>query len=660
MTTFKGGGGELSPRLLRKRAFQGEETGDYLGHSGRVDMPTRPSLVTRAPRAIFSLADLAIHITVSRRGVEMAIDQVQRCKRRCGPKVKTGCGTCRVRRIKCDEAKPSCQRCLTTGRKCDGYSSDIAICSQTLQNSTDLIQRISVHIPGNAEEKRGFDFFLRNTAAELSGYYDSSFWEKLILAASVQKPSLRHAVIALGALHEDFSQKRPVPPTPSAEDQKTQFALNQYAKAMGALRRSLSKEKEEPLTALMSCILFVCFDSLRGWFESAMVHLQSGLRILRDMRRSSTRNHIIEDNIAPLFTRLSLQSIIYVDTKSTHDQAAFATKLMDVSRKEFVIPEEFESLGEARNALDQAADGLFRAFYIMDADLPVVLQPIESLAIYDRYTSQLSLWNLAFERFMVSKSKDLSSKDIQGAGLMKIHHTTAKIMAGVRPDMSDMRAMSEAVTTERFLEYLDDFKIVINLSRPLIAAAEQDAKNGKPPFTFSSNLGLIGPLYYLCINCPIVSMRTTAMELLLRCPRREGMWNSGLIAQMIQQYWELEAKHKEAQEMGVEVDEFGFPVPFRDQGSVHFAFYFSFFDPPTELNSTGLSPPPEVAPPDPVRSPPSLGLQSNPATHRDTSRQELEAEALAVLAGAISHEQEWQPLADNVRGRARMSTLFSC
>jgi hypothetical protein len=274
--------------------------------------------------------------------------------------------TFRIRRIKCDEAKPSCQRCSTTGRKCDGYSSDITISSQAPKNSTDLIQRISVHIPGNTEEKRGFDFFLRNTAAELSGYYDSSFWEKLILAASAQKPSLRHAVIALGALHEDFSRKMQLPSTPSAEDQKTQFALNQYAKAMGALRRSLSSGKEEPLTALMSCILFVCFDSLRGWYESAMVHLQSGLRILRDMRRSSTGDHIIEDNIAPLFMRLSIQSIIYVETKSTHDQTAFAKNLMDVSVKETVISEEFESLEEARNAFNQAADGLFRAFYMWE------------------------------------------------------------------------------------------------------------------------------------------------------------------------------------------------------------------------------------------------------------------------------------------------------
>ncbi|KFZ24154.1 hypothetical protein V502_01366 [Pseudogymnoascus sp. VKM F-4520 (FW-2644)] len=286
------------------------------------------------------------------------------------------------------------------------------------------------------------------------------------------------------------------------------------------------------------------------------------------------------------------------------------------SLKEIVISEEFESLEEARNALDQAADGLFRAFYMWDVNLPVALQPTESLAIFDKYTFQLSLWNLAFENFMASKGKNLTSREVQGAALLKIHHTTAKMMAGVRPDMSDMRAVFEAVNADKFLEYLDDFRIVINLSRPLIAAAEQDAKNGKPPLTFRSDLGLIGPLYYVCINCPTVSIRTTAMELLLRCPRQEGMWNSVLVAQMIQQYWELEARHKEEQEMGVKVDEFGFPVPFNDRGSVH----FEYFGRPIETNTADVShfPPPEVATPELERSPPSLGLRSIPATHGDT------------------------------------------
>ncbi|KAH7319427.1 hypothetical protein BKA65DRAFT_102129 [Rhexocercosporidium sp. MPI-PUGE-AT-0058] len=500
----------------------------------------------------------------------MAIDPVIQRKRRRAPKVKTGCGTCKIRRIKCDEAKPNCGRCSTTGRICDGYSSDMKISGKTPESSRDLIQRFPVHMSGNAEEKRGFDFFLRNTAVELSGYYDPSFWGKLVLAASSQKPSLRHAVIALGALHEDFSRKRLGPSTPSDEDQGNQFALNQYAKAMGELRLSLSSGKEEPLTALMSCILFVCFDSLRGWFKSAMVHLESGLRILRDMK-SSGKDRLIEDNIAPLLTRLSIQSMIYVETKCAEDKAAFSRRLMDAFGKDVAIPKEFECLEEARNALNHAADGLFGVFYLWDEDLPVVLQPTESLDLLDKYAFQLYRWNLAYERFMTSKARHLTSREVQGAALLKIHHTTAKIIAGLHADTNEMRDVSKVVHTKTFLKCMNDFEIVINLSRPLIAAVEQDTKNGKPSLTFSSDMGLIGPLYYVCINCPSLVLRNTAMELLLRCPRREGMWNSVLVAQMIQQYWDLEARHR--QEMGIELDEFGLPARYNDRGAVHFAYF---------------------------------------------------------------------------------------
>ncbi|KAH8894157.1 hypothetical protein GQ53DRAFT_716766 [Thozetella sp. PMI_491] len=37
------------------------------------------------------------------------------------PKVRTGCSTCKTRRVKCDEAKPICQRCKKAGITCDGY-----------------------------------------------------------------------------------------------------------------------------------------------------------------------------------------------------------------------------------------------------------------------------------------------------------------------------------------------------------------------------------------------------------------------------------------------------------------------------------------------------------------------------------------------------------
>jgi hypothetical protein len=57
------------------------------------------------------------------------------------PKVRTGCITCKVRHIKCDENKPICDRCATAKVQCRGYSDTTAYKTkpQTAKGSTNLV-----------------------------------------------------------------------------------------------------------------------------------------------------------------------------------------------------------------------------------------------------------------------------------------------------------------------------------------------------------------------------------------------------------------------------------------------------------------------------------------------------------------------------------------
>lgn len=41
------------------------------------------------------------------------------------------CGVCRERRIKCDETKPACLKCIRSGRSCSGYSHGLKLRDQT-------------------------------------------------------------------------------------------------------------------------------------------------------------------------------------------------------------------------------------------------------------------------------------------------------------------------------------------------------------------------------------------------------------------------------------------------------------------------------------------------------------------------------------------------
>lgn len=60
----------------------------------------------------------------SPREIEDPLQAVKKRTRRSHPKVRTGCITCKIRRKKCDETKPECHRCTSTGRRCDGYNSN--------------------------------------------------------------------------------------------------------------------------------------------------------------------------------------------------------------------------------------------------------------------------------------------------------------------------------------------------------------------------------------------------------------------------------------------------------------------------------------------------------------------------------------------------------
>ncbi|CCG84720.2 protein of unknown function [Taphrina deformans PYCC 5710] len=49
-------------------------------------------------------------------------------------RTKTGCLTCRKRRIKCDEGKPDCLRCLKSKRPCEGYNSKTVFRNENQQH----------------------------------------------------------------------------------------------------------------------------------------------------------------------------------------------------------------------------------------------------------------------------------------------------------------------------------------------------------------------------------------------------------------------------------------------------------------------------------------------------------------------------------------------
>jgi hypothetical protein len=129
---------------------------------------------------------------------------------RVGNKSRAGCLVCKSRRIKCDESRPSCERCSTTGRRCE-YAGDVSSKSPSQAHSptssevgrTSSIERqLSPSLRLKENDKRTFDYYLSWTAPRLgTSSLDSTFWCGQVLGKSTcEFCSVRLAVIVYRVL----------------------------------------------------------------------------------------------------------------------------------------------------------------------------------------------------------------------------------------------------------------------------------------------------------------------------------------------------------------------------------------------------------------------------------------------------------------------------
>lgn len=101
-----------------------------------------------------------------------------------GTKSRSGCLVCKSRRIKCDEGRPHCQRCSTTGRRCE-YEEAVPASSSTSSKSPgsslvsrtpSIERRLSLSFELKESDQRTYDYFVSWTAPRLGGSLDRNFW----------------------------------------------------------------------------------------------------------------------------------------------------------------------------------------------------------------------------------------------------------------------------------------------------------------------------------------------------------------------------------------------------------------------------------------------------------------------------------------------------
>src|SRR4051812_19951308 len=119
----------------------------------------------------------------------------------------------RVRHKKCDETRPACLQCKSTGRKCDFTA--IVHTPRRIPNSAepavavDGLVRLRPRLPSNSPnatsfEAGHFDYFRHVCSGEFAIFFQNDVWNDLVLKAAHTEPGIYHAAIAISALSRQF------------------------------------------------------------------------------------------------------------------------------------------------------------------------------------------------------------------------------------------------------------------------------------------------------------------------------------------------------------------------------------------------------------------------------------------------------------------------
>ncbi|KUJ13523.1 uncharacterized protein LY89DRAFT_159282 [Mollisia scopiformis] len=299
-----------------------------------------------------------------------------------GKHSRNGCGTCKIRRVKCDETRPICRRCQNFKIPCDGYSrlpktstpgstvsGGLLIAPKPVTPAivpSSIPPSPSTLVVDNAEDYRYFTFFRDQLLFEITQFAQGDDFRRLILQAS-NIPSIRHTMVALAALGKIHSviQDTPSSSLPLSEPTELishrEYSLRQYSKGLALMKKDVATGHQGIRTTLLTSLLIICIECLHGNFTMAGVQVANGMALLRDWRRnypdadlhpigfSSPAPNVVEDSLVQMLGGLEIQSYYFNSNATQAEHEAGKEDGFNVIQN---MPARFESVDEARLYLE--------------------------------------------------------------------------------------------------------------------------------------------------------------------------------------------------------------------------------------------------------------------------------------------------------------------
>ncbi|PYI02808.1 C6 zinc finger domain protein [Aspergillus sclerotiicarbonarius CBS 121057] len=450
---------------------------------------------------------------------------VLRRKKASGTRSRTGCRTCRIRRIKCDESPGQCNNCITANWKCDGYDPH-RLPRKTGTGLRDMGTRIGWSM--TADENRCFSYFQYHSVANLTSFFDSSLWQQLVLQMSHADPAVFHAVNMLSAAQQESeAHGMQLSEGTHRRSQRYYFSLQESMRAINLLnQRRASQDPQLPQVILVCCLLFVLSEVLLGRWDSAFRHLRSGLHILKELEDHNQLEAEVAPSLVVVFRRLDIQASLYgtgPPVLCLEHEPKSSPQLFQAPPGGFT---SFSQVYEAQTMLMEHGVPLFAKSWSLS--WPDIEANYESLCLTQgRLLGSFAQFAEHFKLFRERYYDKLSEKQRRGVDIVKrnyLGHMLALKMLFIHGPVPEHFIPDFLVVLQAHEDKFDQFRELSGLVMDHLAIAN---------------------VYLVATRCPDAAIRLRAIYLLRAWPHYEGLHSSIVAALMALQAFKRDFPNQE-------------------------------------------------------------------------------------------------------------------
>ncbi|KAH7466325.1 hypothetical protein FOMA001_g16002 [Fusarium oxysporum f. sp. matthiolae] len=405
----------------------------------------------------------------------------------------------RKRRVKCDETKPSCRRCLFSKVSCLGYPIGAPPGPSLKAAEAALLStRSPLRSPTSS-----LDRYVYLTCTVLSqgprrakSQSEISFWSYAVPQMIHSIPTVQAAAAAFGASYDEHMLS-------SREGLAT---TRHYHQALRLVQNEVSDLQNGALPCVVACLLMAFTETLQQRSDRGYMHLQGALAVMAARGNSSPKSPIDGDGLSTLFEKLNLHSVTYatsLDIPVTGESTEPSSTLMSPDRALYSI----------LHASYRFISSAFPYKYAHPAQIPS-----DMLIEQGRCRGNLQHW---LSSNQLNPHQRISDPQNEQLLVLRMQCYTALIY------VSNALQPFETAYDNYALEFQE---IIASAKAVLDIRSGGKSSNSLPLFT--PEMGIIQPLFFATLKYRNSFWREQALNL-LRKSGREGPWCGAIEAQIL-------------------------------------------------------------------------------------------------------------------------------